>query len=516
MGPMLTVVDVLAVPVVRSAAPVLLTPASTGLRLVRWVHTSEIYEIGPLLQGQELLLTTGLGLVGQSPERLRRYVDSLADKGVAGVCLELGRTFDHVPPALVERASERDIAVVAFHAVVPFVAMTEAVHELLLDSEVASLRAGERLTDSLLRAMSDGVGLDGLLAEIASVVGAPVRLTDTAGGMVAESAGAPPDLPAAADIVVAGRVWGRLCCEATTESGRVALLRAVGILAVVVGRADATIGSRAIARRVLARALTGPGPVDEAAVARAAGRVGLSPGSGRVLVPLAVEVSSVDLAAAVAPVEDAARREFGAAVAGDIPGAVLVVVPVPLGAARSGAALGSRLLAAVDRPLSRRGAGAVRGVVVGEPAADLVAVRDRVAEVRATVALVGQVRVPGEAGFVLLTREVALERLLVSALGSPELSAFVDSQLGAVMEYDARRRRGLLPTVEAYLGTGGNKLATAAALGVQRQTLYDRLARLESLLGLDLDSPVARTALHVAVIAWRLRGGAAGFAPAHR
>ncbi|MFZ2515331.1 MAG: PucR family transcriptional regulator ligand-binding domain-containing protein, partial [Candidatus Lutibacillus vidarii] len=186
---MLTVVDVLAVPVVRSAAPVLLTPASTGLRLVRWVHTSEIYEIGPLLQGQELLLTTGLGLVGQSPERLRRYVDSLADKGVAGVCLELGRTFDHVPPALVERASERDIAVVAFHAVVPFVAMTEAVHELLLDSEVASLRAGERLTDSLLRAMSDGVGLDGLLAEIASVVGAPVRLTDTAGGMVAESAG---------------------------------------------------------------------------------------------------------------------------------------------------------------------------------------------------------------------------------------------------------------------------------------------------------------------------------------
>ena len=55
----------------------------------------------------------------------------------------------------------------------------------LLDSEVASLRAGERLTDSLLRAMSDGVGLDGLLAEIASVVGAPVRLTDTAGGMVA-------------------------------------------------------------------------------------------------------------------------------------------------------------------------------------------------------------------------------------------------------------------------------------------------------------------------------------------
>ena len=41
--------------------------------------------------------------------------------------------------------------------------------------------------------------------------------------------------------------------------------------------------------RVLARALTGPAPVDEAAVARAAGRVGLSPGSGRVLVPLAVE-----------------------------------------------------------------------------------------------------------------------------------------------------------------------------------------------------------------------------------
>ncbi|TKA13077.1 hypothetical protein FCI23_03585 [Actinacidiphila oryziradicis] len=66
-------------------------------RPVRWVHSSEIYEIGPLLSGGELLLTTGLGLAGADPGARRHWVRQLAARDVAGVAFEIGRSLPDVP-----------------------------------------------------------------------------------------------------------------------------------------------------------------------------------------------------------------------------------------------------------------------------------------------------------------------------------------------------------------------------------------------------------------------------------
>jgi len=502
------VLAVLAVPVVASAEPRLLTPPETASREVRWVHTSEIYDIGPLLKGRELLLTTGLGLVGQSPERLRRYVDSLADRGVAGVCLELGRTFDRVPVTLLDRAAERGLAVVALHAVVPFVAMTEAVHDLLLGGEVAALRAAERLSERLLRSMADGLGLDALLGAISAAADGPIRLVGSDGTVVAETAGADAGLRPAADILVGGRVWGRLCSRPVDDVTRLALQRAAAVLAVYLSRSDASVGSRAIARRVFFRAVFTEGPVESVLVGEALDRLGLA--AGRQLVPCAIEVGTTDLPATVAAVEDAVRAECGAAVATDVVGGVLVVIAVPAGRALDGAELGRKVAGGIAGPLARRRA-STGCVVVGEVADDVMSLRARVDDLRSALALVPQApggAVPG----VVLSRDLALPRLLASGLASAEMIRYVDRQLGPLLEHDARHRRGLLPTLDAYLDSGGNKLATAAAIGVQRQTLYDRLTRIEAILGVDLTVPATRTALHVAVTAWRLRAGAAGFA----
>jgi purine catabolism regulator len=530
---MLTLHDVLELAVIRSARPVVLTAASTCERRVRWVHTSEIYDIGPLLQGGELLLTTGLGLVGESPERLRQYVDSLADRGVTGVCLELGRTFDVVPPAMLQRADERGLAVVSLTEVVPFVAITEAVHDLLLGGEVRALRASERLGDRLLRGILDGVGLDALLAEVAGAIGRPVSLVDASGTTVASTAGLSTDTPTAADIVIRGRVWGGLCSSAADAESSALLDRAAGILAVYLARPDAAVGSRAIARRVLVRALLAAEFVDSWSVREAAVRLSVNPSAGRDVVACAVQLSRAEPAGSVVPVEEAARREFGAAAAGDLTDAVLVIVPclpsssmhLPLHAGAAGPQValevGRRLAQVMAATVARRGGASVRAIVVGEPRADLEGLRADVADVRACVALLPRTRIPVDASgraaaAVLRSRDLALERLIAEGLTRTELTRFVDGQLSAVLEHDARHRRGLLPTLEAYLELGGNKVATATALGVQRQTLYDRLARLEELLGVDLGEPVARTGLHLAIVARRLRTGAMGFSPPAR
>ena len=100
----LTLREILAFDVLDEAAAEVLTCSDTLDRPVRWVHSSEIYEIGPLLSGGELLLTTGLGLAGADAGACRHYVRELAERGVAGVAVEVGRSLPEVPYAIVDEA----------------------------------------------------------------------------------------------------------------------------------------------------------------------------------------------------------------------------------------------------------------------------------------------------------------------------------------------------------------------------------------------------------------------------
>ena len=62
----------------------------------------------------------------------------------------------------------------------------------------------------------------------------------------------------------------------------------------------------------------------------------------------------------------------------------------------------------------------------------------------------------------------------------------------------------LARTAEVFLDHAGQAARTAAALGIHRQTLYYRLARIEALTGLDLDEGTARLLLHMALKSARL------------
>jgi purine catabolism regulator len=95
--------------------------------------------------------------------------------------------------------------------------------------------------------------------------------------------------------------------------------------------------------------------------------------------------------------------------------------------------------------------------------------------------------------------ELGTYQLLLRLAQGPELARFVDSELRAVLNHDARARTRLLPTLTAYLEHAGRKADTIRALGVQRRTLYARLERLETLLGRSLELQDTRTRLTLAV-----------------
>ena len=504
----LTLAEVLTIPVVQLASPEVLSgPDPTSCR-VRWVHTSEIYDIGPLLRGQELLLTTGLGLIGASPNQLRRYVDSLADRGVTGLCLELGRTFEQIPPALLEQARLRDISLVAFHGVVPFVDITEAVHERLLSGEMRRMRLAERVSDDLARCILDGGGIDALLLLISDHFGGPVRLESRDGNFVAGVPTLPDDqVQRASDVVVHGRVWGALRgAGGDGLEAQLVLDKSATTVGVFLLRSDATITSRSLARRTYLRDLTlGRQRPEESAAAAA--RIGLATGPGRVLVACALDIANANAGSTVVAVETAARRTLGTVLVTDLEEAVLLVASLPRTAAYDLRALGLMLASAVDEDLRSGRFGGLRGLVMSELTEDLTELPQRLGNARESLALVRQ-SVTGSR--VMLTRDLAIHRLLVSALHTPAMSRFIEGQLSPLIAHDSRHRRALLPTLEAFVTNGANKAATAAAMRIKRQTLYNRIAKIEGLLGVDLTDSTRRTSIHVALIAWHLRFGAAG------
>lgn len=100
-------------------------------------------------------------------------------------------------------------------------------------------------------------------------------------------------------------------------------------------------------------------------------------------------------------------------------------------------------------------------------------------------------------------RRLDIDLLLWRLREHPDLAAFVDRAIGALRVHDTVSRPPLLPTLETYLAHAGRKAETARELHLNRQTLYNRLARISELLGADLDDPETVLSLSLALRARR-------------
>ncbi|MGG8406303.1 PucR family transcriptional regulator, partial [Streptomyces sp. 12297] len=100
-------------------------------------------------------------------------------------------------------------------------------------------------------------------------------------------------------------------------------------------------------------------------------------------------------------------------------------------------------------------------------------------------------------------RRLDIDLLLWRLREHPDLAAYVERAIGPLRTHDLTSRPALLPTLETYLAHAGRKAETARELHLNRQTLYNRLARISELLGTDLDDPETVLSLSLALRARR-------------
>ena len=521
--------DVLALEAVTAADPHVLVEGDADAP-VRWAHSSEIYEIGPLLDAGALLLTTGLGLAGADAGARRHWVREVASRGVAAVAVEPGRSLTHVPEEMVDEARHQGLALVELRAVVPFMRICREVNTLVLDAESRLLRRADALVLDLQAAAQEGQGLSGLLAVTAEACGTAAVL-GTRSGRVVAAAGTTDDRaatrlltdgPVRAPVHVAGRHWGDLAlgpvAAPTRRGGRGAAenpdelahlsLRAASVLGIVVAH-----GAEGDASEVAASLLSDllDGAVDgEQTVTVRAGIAGFHPGQGDAVLGIAarapdLRTTAVALRRALAP---------SPVLATPVGGQVLALAAVPSVADADGAT--AKRLAA--QGLEARGIGKEATVVVG-PAGPLERAAHSLREASAGLAVTAPA-ITAKGPLVTTARASVLTRM-IAELPRERLSRLVDDALGPVLAWDVAHGTALVATVAVHLRHGSNVTRTAQVLHLRRQSVHSRLARAEQLLGRrlgdpdDIDLLLAATRAHEVLAAPGVHGVRGGNAPAH-
>ncbi|WP_369221974.1 PucR family transcriptional regulator [Streptomyces sp. R39] len=532
-GAGITVRRALELPTLRSGLPEILAGADRLGRTVRWVHAGEVPNIASLLKGGELLLTTGYGL-GTRPTDQRAFVRTLAERGIAALVVELGARFDRLPATLVDTARATGLPLVVLHREVPFVTVTEEIHTEIVNHHYALLQRAEEVHRRCTEALLGGGGVPQVLAILADFSGNPVFL-ETADGQLLYAAGAGPEgadplqvweglrgqrknaPPPAGAVLVdvpgggpgAGSVRARLVLLPVrgplAPVHRIAAERAAGVLAVVLmqARQEEELAARGRGDFLTDLAEGRISAEDAPAQARVLGfkpggspllpvvmRIGdsLPPGGGWAMLARAV---GEELAAVGVPVLLGVRP---------VEGRVPLLVGLRSEAERTTVAdrVAAALRAGVERAGIQRAGAAPPVVVVGVAggwAAASAGLRHAAETATAAQGLSGRAWYDA--------RRLDIDLLLWRLRDHPDLAAFVDRAIGPLRDHDRRSKPPLLPTLETYLAHAGRKAETARELHLNRQTLYNRLARIGELLGTDLDDPQVVLALSLALRARR-------------
>jgi len=157
------------------------------------------------------------------------------------------------------------------------------------------------------------------------------------------------------------------------------------------------------------------------------------------------------------------------------------------------------LLEALDG-FARREVGGTYLGVLSRPAHSAAEMPALYASLRRTLSVVGRL---GMRGRIVPQNELALYSVLFESQDRAGLNRFLDATIGALVEHDRRRATALTPTLLAYFDNHQNASATATRLGIHVNTIRQRLASVEGLIGPWGDASRALE-IHVALRLWHI------------
>ncbi|MGW1541524.1 PucR family transcriptional regulator [Streptomyces sp. NPDC002309] len=507
LQPALSVRQILTLERVLAGEPEVVAGAGRLDRPVRWVHVAEAADVGVMLSGGEMVLTTGVLLAGDE-DKQAEYVRSLHRAEAAAVVLGLGRAFPAAPDAMRRVAERCGLPLVVLHRPFPFAQLTEEVQSRLVRRKFAAVSLSETVRTELTALITSGAPLQRLLDEVARHGSCPVVLTNLAHRVLAtagerpavddvlrdweriarQAGGTEGDGWIRAELDGRGERWGRIVlCGYRGDKATGRLLADRAAEAIVLHRLlGGSSGSweEQSARSLLTDLVGGVVPARRLlARARAAGL----PVNRRTFVPLVVRDAGPDRL-------DRVMRLLGlpGIAAGLADGATAVLLS--LARDQDAEALTAHFAARL-RATSRAVVAAAepRAVWDDVPAGlrEAQHVADAVADSSGVLDLPDVVRL----------KDVHLRGLIRLLRDDPQVQSFAERELDGLLSGRDGESGALLAVLRTYLATGRNKSRTAQLHHVSRPALYRRLEAIQVRLGVDLDDFEQAASVHIALLA---------------
>jgi len=513
---------------------------------IQWVHMVDIPDMAEWVREGELLFTTAFGLKDR-PELQHTLIPRLAEAGVAGMVVGVGRYFHDIPEVMLRHADELDFSLITLPWEVPFIQVARAISEHIVQERYALMQRSLEVHHALTQVVLSGADLNELAQKLADLVKCPVTIEGAAFRILAYASHGEIDrlreesilrrqmLPTAvaelarrgllakieqslhpirlpplpeqgmtferivAPIIAGGErlgyVWLIAHDRLTDEMDVVTIEHAATVAALILLRERAVYETEQRLKSSLLDELLRTQTHLRAGLAEQIRSLGLG-NQQQVIVVRSREPQSNNLPSLSRLITEQLRLAGRRGVV--VERAQSLVVLFDSDRAEHGLNLAEKIWKASSQQNYALSIG------VGRATESLNQLSESYEQ--ALEALdIGMVFQPKEGGVVPFDALGVLYWLRHLPAGVRVQNSF-HGAIHLLAEHDAHHNTGLVGTLETYLDAGCNAQQAAERLYLHRNTLVQRLSKIESLTLLDLHDPNVLLNLNVALKAWRLDG----------
>ncbi|MCI3922242.1 PucR family transcriptional regulator [Paenibacillus sp. TRM 82003] len=498
-------------------------------RKVKWVHVMEVARVGELLNGGELILSTGVGWQDEESVGLS-FLSQLIDSDASGLCIELGTYTRRAPERMKELAVLHDFPLIFFHEEVRYVDITRDLHTMFINRRHRMMTDLDTLTDQFNRILLSGKGLASLLRLLHERTRKQVAFLPTEGEpyfvpaisralqrriLIKDAEDAVPlsQRTVARSIPVLQRKYADVMLfsnDGFAEYDELALDRCATAVAqemmrtvfleerrrfqddhwiqewlrqllketeiaesIYAAKPNATLGEMTVCVFEMDRKAMQSTEYETAVIGRVMQARTAFEREGCLLIPTTYQKQFVCIL-----IDQQRRKEWK-------------------GAVMKAAGRLLRLDKSSSTPLftGTFGIGAFFGRLH-----ECRSSYDTAAETISVQKTIGPMSQPFYA-------ELHVYRVLSQLAKTSALDSFVAEYLGPLIAHERKKPSQLLRTLQVYLRCSGSKQETANALFIVRQTLYHRLSKIAELLGEDFMKPEKRFMLELALYAYEYKQG---------
>ncbi|OMC79976.1 PucR family transcriptional regulator [Viridibacillus sp. FSL H8-0123] len=531
----LTIQDILERKSFKSAKVI---AGSKGLsNQVKWSHILEIKEFETLINGGELILTTGVGLQLDLTTQIS-YLENLIEKNAAGMCIEIGPYFKEIPIELIKLADEHDFPLIIFEEVVRFVDITQDLHTLIINQHHQWLSQLDTLSTKFIDLSLSPNGILKILQELnhyfrqgvlfitdnskSYYYPSEIKELETSIRSFIESS--PSDMTVQRNFTLStqtfalmpvkglGQVWGHLCLQVqqplSNEFFFLILDRAALAIAQILLR-NRTIQERKqnMEDELVQNLIKGRDYEQDdvqtylpAASRNMYFRIFVMQLNSEEINIVEEDWEELKLQRSMLVRSIFKRHGFFPAVSSKRSEIVVIASFIAADHLKEKTDRFDQIIQSIkDMKDTSTFCGNECKFGVSRVYKDIAQVKEGYVEAKKAITLK-----KSDIVNTYFYNDLGINRLLLLLIESKQLENYVHDYLDVILSYDKKYESDLFTTLCIYLECNGVKNETADRLFIVRQTLYNRLEKLETLLGSNFMEPSNRLALEVAIKAYQL------------